>query len=97
MPMKLNSSPDTLWLCLCAVPTRAETRSRFLQLFLANSSPSALEPNQSHNYMYHSMVLQAVPTELPGVSLGADQTTRRGDQRAHAQPLTSHAHHSPQQ
>lgn len=32
---------------------RAGTRSRFLQLFLANSSSSTLKPSQSHTYTYH--------------------------------------------
>lgn len=94
MPMKLNISPDTLWLCLCAVPMRAGTRSRFLQPFfgqLFTINFRAQPISQLH------VLQQAVPTEVPGVSLRTDHTTRRDDQRDHAQPLTSHAHHSPQQ
>lgn len=75
--MKLNISPDTLWLCLCAVPMRAGTRSRFLQTFLANSSPSTLEPSQSHNYMYYSRLSpQRCQVSASGLTRPQEEVTK---------------------
>lgn len=99
MPMKLHTCPDTLWLCLTACSPH-EGRDQiqisaafFGQFFFINFKAQPI----SHLHVPQAWPSQAVPRQLPGVSLRADQTTRRGDQRDHTQPLTSHAHHSPQQ